>query len=157
MGSATDGYELAIERRISAPPARVWEVWTKRLEEWWAPRPWMTKIIAQDFRAGGRSCIAMKGPDDAEWNPMEGVFLEIVPERKIVITDAFRAGWIPQTAFMTAFFTFEPDGDGTLYRAGSRHWNEETMKQHEQMGFAEGWAQCARQLADIVEKGAIQG
>ncbi len=38
-------FELAIERYIDAPPATVFRVWTERLEEWWAPMPWTTRII----------------------------------------------------------------------------------------------------------------
>lgn len=148
--SAETGYELAIERRIAASPAKVWDVWTERLEEWWAPRPWTTRIIEQDLRPGGRSCLEMSGPD-GESNVMEGVVLEVVPQRRIVFTNAFSAGWIPQTPFMVGLFTLTPDGDGTLYRAASRHWDEATMKRHEEMGFYPGWTQCADQLAEIAE------
>jgi uncharacterized protein YndB with AHSA1/START domain len=52
---------------------------------------------------------------------------------------------------MVAIFTFEPDGDGTLYRACARHWTEEAMKQHEAMGFIEGWGIVAGQLAALAE------
>ena len=31
------------------------------------------------------------------------------------------------------------------------HWNEETMKEHEAMGFHEGWGQCADQLAELLK------
>ena len=31
------------------------------------------------------------------------------------------------------------------------HWNEETLKQHEAMGFQEGWSIVAGQLADLAE------
>ncbi|ODU21959.1 MAG: ATPase [Sphingomonas sp. SCN 67-18] len=150
--NADTGYELAIERRIAATPARVWQVWTLQLEQWWAPRPWQTRVIELDLRPGGRSCMEMSGPG-GEVSVMEGVVLEIVPERRIVFTNAFRAGWIPQTPFMVGLFSFAADGDGTLYRAASRHWDEATMKQHEEMGFQQGWAQCAAQLAEIAEAG----
>jgi uncharacterized protein YndB with AHSA1/START domain len=32
-----------------------------------------------------------------------------------------------------------------------RHWNEETLKQHERMGFHEGWGIVAGQLAELAE------
>ena len=38
--------------------------------------------------------MVMEGPDGTEM-PNEGVFLEIVPDKKIVFTNAFTAGWIP--------------------------------------------------------------
>jgi uncharacterized protein YndB with AHSA1/START domain len=143
-------YELAIERYIDAPPAVVYKVWTERLEEWWAPKPWTTKIIEQDLRPGGRSAMVMSGPDGAT-SPMEGVILEVVRNERIVFTNAFKAGWIPQTPFMIGFFTFTPEGKGTRYRAGSRHWDETAHKKHEAMGFEEGWGKVAGQLAELAE------
>ena len=82
---------------------------------------------------------------------MEGVILDIVPNRKIVFTDAFTAEWVPQTPFMVAIFTFAPDGGGTRYRAASRHWDAASHKRHEAMGFQEGWGTVAGQLAELAE------
>jgi uncharacterized protein YndB with AHSA1/START domain len=149
-------YELAVERYIDAPPETVFKVWTERLEEWWAPKPWTTKLIEQDLRPGGRSAMIMTGPDGTASN-MEGVILEVVPNEKIVATNAFTVGWIPQAPFMVAFFTFTPEGGGTRYRAGSRHWDEATHKQHEAMGFTEGWGIVAGQLASLAEAEARRG
>ena len=143
-------FELAVERYIDAPPETVFKVWTERLEEWWAPKPWATRIIEQDLRPGGRSAMVMSGPD-GETPPMEGVFLEVVPNESIVFTNAFTAGWIPQTPFMVGFFTFAPEGQGTRYRAGARHWDDAAQKQHEAMGFIQGWTVVAGQLAAIAE------
>lgn len=146
----TEPLELSIERRIAAPPEAVWRVWTERLEEWWAPKPWKTKVLALDLRPGGRSAMIMSGPE-GDTSPMEGVFLDVDPARRIVFTDAFTAGWIPQKAFMVGIFEFQPDGDGTLYRAAARHWDEESLRQHEAMGFQTGWGIVADQLAALAE------
>jgi uncharacterized protein YndB with AHSA1/START domain len=143
-------FELAIERYIDAPPAAVFRVWTERLEEWWAPKPWATRVIELDLRSGGRTAMVMSGPD-GETSAMEGVFLEVVPNRSIVFTNAFTAGWIPQTPFMVGFFTFVPEGEGTRYRAGARHWDEAARQQHESMGFDQGWTLVAGQLAALAE------
>ena len=143
-------HELAIERFIDAPPEMVFQVWADRLEEWWAPKPWTTQIIEQDLRPGGRSAMIMTGPDGTT-SSMEGVILEVIPNKSIVFTNAFTAGWIPQTPFMVGFFTFTPEGTGTLYRAGSRHWDEAAHKQHEAMGFTQGWSIVAGQLAALAE------
>jgi uncharacterized protein YndB with AHSA1/START domain len=143
-------FELAIERHINAPPPTVFKVWTERLEEWWAPKPWTTRMIEQDLRPGGRTAMVMTGPG-GETSPIEGVVLEVVPNVRIVFTNAFTVGWIPQTPFMVGFFEFAPEGEGTHYRAGARHWDEATMKQHEEMGFQRGWTQVAEQLAELAE------
>lgn len=143
-------YELVIERHIAAPPAHVYKVWTERLPEWWAPKPWITQVTALELWPGGRSEMTMAGPD-GEVSPVAGVILEVVPEQRIVFTDAFRAGWIPHPPFMTGLFEFAPDGAGTAYRAAARHWDEETMRKHGDMGFAEGWGMVADQLKVLCE------
>lgn len=145
-------FELAVERHIAAPPETVFRVWTERLEEWWAPKPWTTELIEQDLQPGGRSAMVMTGPDGAT-SPMEGVILEVVPNRRIVLTNAFTAGWVPQTPFMVAIFTFTPEAGGTRYRAASRHWDGAAHKRHEAMGFQEGWGTVTEQLAKLAEAG----
>ena len=152
-GTCRDGFELSVERYIAAPPATVWEIMTKRQTEWWCPRPWRTEIIEQDWRAGGRAAMVMKGPDGEE-HPQEGVFLEVVPGRRFVTTDSFAAGWIPTKPFMVGGWEIEPEGEGTRYRAWCRHWDEDTMKSHADMGFEDGWRVCADQLAEIAEREA---
>ncbi len=64
------------------------------------------------------------------------MILEVVPNERIVFTNVFAAGWVPQTPFMVG--TFAPGGSGTRYRACARHWDEAAVKQHEAMGFASG-------------------
>lgn len=150
MSNTAQRFELVIEHHINATPATVWRAWTERLEEWWCPKPWTTKIIEHDLRPGGRSAMVMSGPN-GETSPIEGVFLEVVPEKSVVFTDAFTAGWMPQKAFMVGFFSFTAEGSGTRYRAGARHWDEAAMKQHEAMGFTDGWTKVAEQFAAIAE------
>ena len=146
-------FELAIERHIHAPPEIVWQVMTERLAEWWCPKPWRAEVIEQDWRAGGRNAVTMYGPNGEE-SGGEGVFLEVVPNKRIVFTDAFKAGWIPQEPFMVGFFELTPDGDGTHYRAGARHWSEAAFNQHKDMGFEGGWSTVAAQLAELAEAAA---
>src|SRR3546814_7700118 len=94
MTDAANGYELSVTRYIAAPPSKVWRAFTERLEDWWCPKPWTSKIIEFDLRPGGRSCIEMRGPE-GQVHAEEGVILEVIPERKVVFTDAFAKGWIP--------------------------------------------------------------
>jgi uncharacterized protein YndB with AHSA1/START domain len=147
----TEALELSVTRYIDAPPAVVWKVYTERTAEWFCPKPWYVEIDEMDFHAGGRSAIVIKGPNGEEM-PNEGVFLEVIPERKIVSTDAFSAGWVPKGPFMTAITTFEPEGAGTRYTASARHWDEAAFKQHQEMGFENGWGTVADQLAALCEE-----
>jgi uncharacterized protein YndB with AHSA1/START domain len=150
MAEQDAAHELSITRRIGASPETVYRVWTERTGDWFAPRPYTTPVVDHDLRPGGRSDIVMRSPDGADM-PLRGVFLEVVPNRKIVFTDAFTEGWMPQEAFMVATVTFEPEGEGTRYTARVRHWNEAALKRHEEMGFHEGWGIVAGQLAELAE------
>lgn len=147
----TPEHELAIERRIAAPVDTVWQAWTQHLAKWWAPRPWTTELLGLDLVPGGRFATTMRGPN-GETMTGEGVILDVVPQRRILFTNALAPGWIPQPqrlAFV-GVFTFAPDGEGaTLYRAAARHWDAETAQMHAEMGFEGGWTMVAQQLEAV--------
>lgn len=145
---------LTLTRIIDAPPAKVFEAWTnpELLKQWFAPKPWTTPKVEVDLRPGGRCNFTMRGPDGQE-DPNEGVYLEVVPNRKLIFTDAFTEGFVPKDGapFMVATITLEDaPGDKTKYTAVARHWTTETREQHEKMGFHEGWGVCADQLNALV-------
>ncbi|MGO1542668.1 MAG: SRPBCC family protein [Luteimonas sp.] len=142
-------HDLSIERRMAAPPAAVWRAWTEHLTEWFAPAPWKTVKAELDLRPGGRFHAVMEGPDGERADGGAGVLLEVVPERRIVFTDALGPDWMPRKPFMVAIIELTPDGDGTLYRATVRHWDAESKKRHEEMGFHPGWSQVAEQLEAV--------
>ena len=97
--------ELVLTRIIDAPRARVFEVWTKRLTEWWGPHGIITPFCEMDLRPGGIFRTVMRAPDGTEY-PTTGVFLEVVRNKRIVFTDAYDAGWQPSTdIFFTAITT----------------------------------------------------
>ena len=143
-------HELTVTRFIDAPPEKVWDVMANRQVEWWCPKPWSIEIIAQERRAGGRNAMIMRGPDGEEM-PQEGIFLEWTEGTRFVTTDAVNSDFQPSDPFMIGIWEIEPEGDGTRYTARARHWTEDTMKQHAEMGFEEGWGKCADQLAALAE------
>ena len=143
-------HELSITRRINAAPEKVWDVLANRQEEWWCPKPWTIEVVAQERRPGGRSAMIMRGPDGEEM-PQEGIFLAWDEGRRFVTTDAVTADFEPSDPFMIGIWEIEADGDGTRYTARARHWTEEAMNQHAEMGFEEGWGACADQLKALCE------
>ncbi len=150
VSDKSNGFELSIERLIDAPPELVYRVWTQRLGEWWAPKPYTTPVVELDLRSGGRCFTVMRAPDGTAM-PNEGVFLEVAPNERIVFTDALRAGWIPADAFMLADIGFAREGAKTRYTARVRHWTEEARRKHEEMGFEQGWTIVTAQLAELAE------
>lgn len=146
--------ELSVETNIAAPPEAVWKLMTDRMTEWWCPKPWYTEIVEQNWHAGGRSAMVMKGPE-GEAHPVEGLFLEVTPGVRFVTTDAVTADMRPAGPFMIGIWEIQPDGNGgTNYKASARHWSEENMREHEMMGFTDGWAACAQQLKELAESEA---
>lgn len=148
----SDLHELAVERHFDVPPAAIWTAWADHLTEWWCPKPWTTDIVANDMRPGGAAHFRMNGPD-GEISDMSGVYLEVTPPSRIVFTNAFTEGWIPQTPFMVGTFAFTDDGaGGTHYRASARHWDAKAMHDHAEMGFHDGWGAVADQLLAVARR-----
>jgi uncharacterized protein YndB with AHSA1/START domain len=152
MGEAN--HELSVTSYIEAPREICWKVWTDLKDEWFCPKPWRAQVIAQDLRPGGRSAVQMFGPDGEDTGPMEGVFLEVVPNALAVTTDAYAAGWVPQTPFITTIWTFADEGDGTRVTAIARHWDAEAKARHEEMGFHPGWDMMLAQFKALSETSA---
>jgi uncharacterized protein YndB with AHSA1/START domain len=149
--TSTEGRDLILTRVIDATPDKVFKAWTDPalLKQWFAPKPWTTPMVETDVRAGGSSLIVMRGPDGNEF-PNRGVYLEVVPNERLVFTDAFTSAWQPsEKPFMTVVVTFENEGGKTKYTARVRHWTVADREAHEKMGFHGGWAICAEQLAAL--------
>lgn len=144
-------HELVLTRLIPVPRAKLWRCWTEPdlLKQWFCPKPWRVTVADLDVRPGGHSRITMQGPN-GETSPGDGVYLEVVPNARLVFTDAYTAGWRPaEKPFMTGIVTFEDEGGQTRYTARARHWTAEDRAAHEQMGFHEGWGKATDQLTEL--------
>lgn len=151
-----DDSELNISRYISAPPAIVWNAWStpEHLAKWWIPAPIECRVVKLDLRPGGGFETRMR-EGSGEFQPhVEGCFLDIVPESRLVWTTVLREGWEPLEPWLalTAIITFDAEGSGTRYAARVLHRNAEDSRKHEEMGFQEGWGTTIDQLADFVAR-----
>ena len=152
--TTTEGRDLILTRIIDAPREKVFKAWTDPalLKQWFSPLPWTISKAETDVRHGGSSLVVMRSPDGKEF-PCPGVYLEVVKNERLVFTDAYTKAWEPsEKPFMTVTLTFEDLGGKTKYTALASHWTVADREAHEQMGFHQGWAQCAEQLAALVEK-----
>jgi uncharacterized protein YndB with AHSA1/START domain len=143
--------DLVLTRMIDAPRDKVFRAWTEpeHLKKWFAPSPWTTPHAELDVRPGGMSKVVMRSPQ-GEDHPLRGVYLEVVPNERLVFTDAYSEAWVPsEKPFMTVIVTLEKAGTGTKYTARVRHWTAADREAHEKMGFHEGWGLCADQLAAV--------
>ncbi|MBK8439753.1 MAG: SRPBCC family protein [Rhodobacter sp.] len=145
--------DLSFTRRLAVPRSMVWDCWTlpEHIPHFFVPRPHRVTACDIDLRVGGRFNTTF----EVEGNEMQnnGVYLEVVPQEKLVFTDTYTEGWKPAPdPFMTAILLLADSEDGgTTYTAIARHRSPETRQAHEDMGFFDGWGTVVTQLEDYAK------
>ncbi|MDT8854413.1 SRPBCC family protein [Paracoccaceae bacterium Fryx2] len=140
--------DLSFTRTLAVPRHLIWECWTepRHIPHFFIPAPHKVTAVEIDLRVGGRFNTTF----DVDGTVMEnkGVYLEVVPDERLVFTDTYTEGWKPAPEpFMTAILLLsDAPGGGTTYTAIARHRNPETCKTHEEMGFFDGWGTATTQL-----------
>jgi len=145
--------DLVLERVVDVPPDLVWAAWTEpqHLMKWFTPAPWTVAECEVDLRPGGIFRTVMRSPE-GELFPHDGCYLEIVPNERLVWTDALLAGYRPaEKPFITAVVTLEPHGSGTHYTATAMHRDEAERNRHEELGFYDGWGTVLDQLVALMK------
>ena len=82
--------EIVINRVFNLPVSVVWLAWTdaEYFKKWWGPRGFTCPSSKMEARVGGKYLNCMRGPDGKEyWSA--GEVKELIPERKLVVTDNF--------------------------------------------------------------------
>jgi uncharacterized protein YndB with AHSA1/START domain len=152
--------DLVFDRFVDLPRELVWTAWTtpEHLKHWFTPAPWQTVDCEIDLRPGGIFRTTMLSPEGQEF-PNLGCYLEIIPNEKLIWTNALQPGFRPvklepsENAFaFTAILTFVPEGNGTKYTATVIHSDEASCQRHNDMGFHSGWGKALDQLVAYMEK-----
>jgi len=89
QGSALQN-EIVINRVFNLPVSVVWLAWTdaEYFKKWWGPRGFTCPSSKLEAKVGGKYLNCMRGSDGKEfWST--GVVKELIPERKLVVTDSF--------------------------------------------------------------------
>jgi len=154
--TSVEGRDLVLTCDIDASPDKLYRAWTDPalVTQWFTPPPWTTPHAEFDLRPGGESRITMRGPDGTDMLN-RGVFLEVVPNRRLVFTNAYTLGWEPseRPPYMTFVLDFDDLGNGrTRYTARVRHFTVADRECHEKMGFHQGWPSATEQLAALVAR-----
>jgi uncharacterized protein YndB with AHSA1/START domain len=156
-----DAFDLAFERVIDVPPELVWMAWTtpEHLKKWFTPAPWQTVDCEIDLRPGGLFRTVMRSPEGQEF-PNVGCYLEIVPNERLIWTNALAPGFRPAKLSseldcnqfaITATIVLAPHDQGTRYTAQVMHADETGREKHAAMGFEQGWGKALDQLVDSVK------
>ena len=88
-GSALQN-EIVINRVFDLPISKVWQAWTEaeQFKKWWGPKDFTCSSSKMEAKVGGKYLNCMRGPDGKEyWST--GEVKELIPERKLVVTDSF--------------------------------------------------------------------
>ncbi|MEE9912975.1 MAG: SRPBCC domain-containing protein [Deltaproteobacteria bacterium] len=161
---------IVIERVFDASRAAVWRSWTEPelIRKWWGPEGFSAPDIKVDLRVGGKYIYAMHGPKGSEWDKdmySAGVYKEIVPKEKLVVTDYFsdeKGKMLPPVDFgmdpdfpkeSTVTVLFEEAGRNKtklsiIYPRPERKEQQDAMLKS---GMKEGWQSRLDKLKKIVE------
>ena len=81
---------IVIHRVFNLPKKVVWLALTdpEYFKKWWGPKDFTAPVSKMEARVGAKYLNCMRGPDGKEyWST--GVVKELVPEKKLVVTDSF--------------------------------------------------------------------
>ena len=103
---------LTLKRRLKAPPEKVYQAWThpEQMTRWWGGNNPASRVAETDVRVGGRFHVGFKG-DNGEQHDVSGTYKEIVPDRRLVFSWAWRT--TPERESQVTI-DLKPDGDGTI-------------------------------------------
>ena len=125
---------LTFERRIDAPPERVYAAWTdpQKIVRWFArpdARP-ETTTAEIDARVGGRFRFSFS--TDNEYYEVGGVYREVVPNRRLVFSWTWHS--TPERESQVTV-GLQADGEGTLLTLHHEQLFDEAARD----GHARGW------------------
>ena len=160
--------ELAITRIFNAPRELVYKVWTEpeHIKNWWGPKPFTAPRCEVDLKPGGGYIYVMRSPDGQEF-PVQGKFIEIVKNEKLVYTDdmykqadfwkAMIGGKVGSDVDFSAVqlivtVTFEDEGARTKFTLITRFVTNGLRDAMVGMQMAEGWTSSLEKFVEELRK-----
>ena len=146
--------QLIVERKFNGPIDLVWSAWTKPelLDQWWAPHPFFTETKTLMFEVGGHWLYTMNGPEGlVHWCRAD--YTAISPKVFFDLISGFcdEEGAPSAEILPTEWHVvFQAEGDQTLVKVDIQFPSAETMQQHIEMGFKEGFAAAHQNLDQLL-------
>jgi len=141
-----------VNREFEATLPLVWDAFTKKeiLDQWWAPRPWVSRTKIMDFKVGGRRFYAMVSPEGQEhWAIQE--YTAISPKTNFKFLNAFAdKDANPNLPGSDWDFNFSEKNGITKVSISIYNESLERMEQMIAMGFKEGFTMTLNELTDLL-------
>jgi uncharacterized protein YndB with AHSA1/START domain len=147
MSVTQERASLVITRQLKAAPEKVYAALTQpgALKAWMGPSDGFTVPLAEaDVRVGGRYRLIMKSPDGEE-HDVGGCYREILPNRKLVFTWAWKNA--PEQESLVTVELSATDG-GTLLTLRHEQFVDEATRDHHN----QGWIGCLTRLERFLEQ-----
>jgi uncharacterized protein YndB with AHSA1/START domain len=136
---------LAIRRELRAPPESCFRAWTspEALKRWFGPGANEVVRAETDPRVGGRYRVVLRAPDGEE-HEVSGEFREVVANRKLVFTWAWRS--TPERQSLVTV-EFVPAGEVTALTLTHEQFADDAARDRHR----HGWTGSLDALAAVVE------
>ena len=133
---------LTLKRRLKATPEKVYEAWTQpaQMMRWWGGNLEASRSAETDLRVGGRFSVGFKG-DTGEQHDVSGTYKEIVPNRKLVFSWAWRT--TPERESQVTI-DIKPDADGSILTLTHEQFFNEKARDDHKFGWGLGLDQLEK-------------
>lgn len=146
-----------VTKEFDAALSLVWDAFTKQeiLDQWWAPKPYLSKTKYMDFKVGGQRFYAMVSPEGAEnWQVQKYTFISPKTNFKYFSAFADKDENLSLPGSDWDFNFSEQNGsDGnpvTKVSISIKNDSLERMEKMIEMGFKEGFTMTLNYLGDLV-------
>ena len=140
---------LTLERHYPVAPQKVWRAWTEpeAVKQWWGPGGNDPVSVAQlDVRVGGRFRVVFGGAQGKD-HEVQGIYKEVVPERKLVFTWTWPNSTPERVSQVTIRLT--PAAGGTDFHFLHEQLFDETVRDNHKRGWSESLAKLEIFLQQI--------
>lgn len=141
-----------VTKDFNAELPLVWDAFTKQeiLDQWWAPKPYLSKTKAMDFKVGGRRFYAMVSPEGQEnWQIQK--YTSITPKTNFKYFSAFAdKDENPHLPGSDWDLTFTEHNGITKVSVSITNDSLERMEKMIEMGFKEGFTMTLNYLDEVL-------
>lgn len=143
-----------VTKEFDANLSLVWDAFTKQeiLDQWWAPKPYLSKTKSMDFNVGGRRFYAMVSPEGQEnWQIQK--YTSIRPKTNFKYFSAFADK--DENPFLPGSdwdLNFSEQNGTTKVSISIKNDSLERLEKMIEMGFKEGFTMTLNDLELLLQR-----